>query len=122
MFTGKTIYPDEYSAKLTTGHNLLLFQDPAQKKKGLETVDRGDERELRAGARARDAADRIAVPELRPRIDEICEQYVKDFEKNIRAYAGRDGYNLRLEAIRLALIRLQQMARVEPQHAIGRGV
>lgn len=111
IFTGKTVYPDGYSAKLTAGHNLLLFQDPDQRKKGLELLI--------------DAMNELFAPapmieillvgsqfaELRPRIQEICEQYVKDFEQNAKTYAGRNGYNQRLEAIRLAFIRLYETAK-----------
>ena len=61
-------------------------------------------------------------PELRARIDEVCGQYVQDFEKNNKAYARQDGYNLRLEAIRLALIRLRAGGAGQRRHAGGRGV
>lgn len=111
IFTGKTIYPDGYSAKLTTGHNLLLVQDPDQRRKGLELLI--------------DAMNELFAPapmiemlligsqfaELRPRINEISEQYVRDFEQNAKTYAGQDGYNQRLEAIRLAFIRLYETAK-----------
>jgi hypothetical protein len=110
IFTGKTVYPDEYSRKLTTGHNQLLFQDPAQKKKGLELLIEAMEENFAPGPLLEMLLIGSQFPDLRPRIDEICEQYAKDFEKNIRAYAGRDGFNIRLEAIRLVMIRLQQTA------------
>jgi hypothetical protein len=110
MFTGKTIYPDGYSAKLTTGHNLLLFQDPAQKKKGLELLIGAMEENFAPGPLIEMLMIGSQFPDLRPRIDEICEQYAKDFSENVKAYAGRDGFNVRLEAIRLVMIRLQQVA------------
>ena len=56
---------------------------------------------------------------LCPRIDEVCTGYVEEFEKNIETYARRDGFNLRLEGIRLALIRLQQVARSRGQRELA---
>jgi hypothetical protein len=111
MFTGQTIYPDKYSADLTVGHN-LLFQDAAQRKKGLEMlVDALQENPAPAPL-----LDMLVIaatfPELRPRIDEVCEKYLQDFEKNVKTYAGQDGYNTRIEAARLALIRLKQVAQL----------
>ena len=50
-------------------------------------------------------------PEFAPRVDQVCADYASDFEKNKEAYAEQDGYNLRLEAARLALMRLEHVAR-----------
>jgi hypothetical protein len=110
IFTGKTVYPDEYSRKLTTGRNLLLLQDPAQKKKGLELLIGAMEENFAPGPMLEMLLIGSQSPVLRPRIDEICDQYAKEFEKNFKTYAGRDGFNIRLEAIRLVMIRLQQTA------------
>ena len=41
MFTGKTVYPNEYLAEMAVGHNLLMLEDIAQKKKGLEYIVEG---------------------------------------------------------------------------------
>jgi len=110
MLTGQTYYPDEYSRKLTTGHNLLLFQDPAQKKKGLELLIGAMKENFAPGPLLEMLLIGSQFPDLRPRIDEICSQYAKDFQQDIKLYAGRDGFNIRLEAIRLVMIRLQQIA------------
>lgn len=53
--------------------------------------------------------------DLCPRIDEVCAQYVDDFEKNIESYSRQNGFNMRLEGIRLALIRLQNVAQSKGQ-------
>lgn len=49
-------------------------------------------------------------PELVSRIDQVCTQYASDFEANKATYVRQDGYNLRLESARLALLRLEQIA------------
>lgn len=110
MLTGKTIYPDEYSRKLTTGHNLLLLQNPVQKKKGLELLIEALEENFAPAPLLEMLLIGTQFPDLRSRIDEMCHRYAQDFAKKIQEYAGRDGFNTRLEAIRLVMIRLQQTA------------
>jgi hypothetical protein len=110
MFTHETEYPDKYSEDLTVGHNYLLFPDADQKKKGIELLAGAMDVTFAPAPLLEMLMIGWQFPELRPRIIEICEGYVQDFEKNHAAYAKRDGYNQRLEAIRLALILLQQQA------------
>ncbi|MBN1506979.1 MAG: hypothetical protein JW955_09040 [Sedimentisphaerales bacterium] len=111
VFTGQTGYPDEYSANMALGHNLLLLADPDQRRKGLELIIKAFEATNSPAA----MIDLLVVagryPELVPRIDEVCVRYAQDFDKNKKTYLKQDGYNLRLEAGRLALLRLEQIAR-----------
>jgi hypothetical protein len=111
IFNGKTVYPDDYSAKLTAGNNLLLFQDPAQKKKGLELLIEAMNTHFAPAPMIEMLMIGSQFDELQPRIDEVCEQYVKDFDQNAKTYGGQNGYNERLEAIRLAFIRLEDAAK-----------
>jgi hypothetical protein len=111
MFTGQTLYPDNYSANLTIGHNLLLLPDMVQKKRGVELLIEALNENLAPAPLLEMWGIGMQFPELRSRIDEICERYAQDFESNRKAYAGRHGYNTRLEAIRLALIMRQQTVR-----------
>ncbi len=111
MFTGKAVYPNKYSANLTVGHNLLLVQDPAQKRRGLDLLIEAMNEAFAPAPLIEMLMIGTQFADLCPRIDEVCGQYVDDLEKNIKRYSRRDGYNLRLEAIRLALIRLRQVAR-----------
>jgi len=53
----------------------------------------------------------LQFPDLRQTIDEACQQYAKAFEENKAAYARQDGYNMRLHAARLALARMEQVAK-----------
>jgi hypothetical protein len=55
----------------------------------------------------------LRFPELRSTVDRVCTTYAEDFEKNKETYAKQDGYNLRLEAARLALVRLEQIAEAQ---------
>ncbi len=110
MLMGRAIYPDEYSADLALGSNLLMFPDLAQRKRGLDLI-------VKAFNMYPSPAPVIEMfrvaqhPELRPLVDQVCEQYVQTFDDNKKAYAGQAGYNLRLEAARVALARLAYAAR-----------
>jgi hypothetical protein len=111
MFTGKTTYPNPYSAKLTTGHNLLLSREVAQKRTGLRLLT-GVMSQIPAPA---PVLQTLMIgwqfPELRPQITETCQQYMQDFQRNQRVYAGQHGYAQRLEAVRSALMLLQEAAK-----------
>ncbi len=111
MLAGKLTYPNEYSANLSLGHNLLLFVDPARKKNGLELVISAFNIQPSPAPVLEMLLIAAQFADLRPRVDEVCGQYVLDFEEKKATYANEDGYNLRLEAARLALIRLEQVAR-----------
>jgi hypothetical protein len=111
IFTGRTIYPNEYLSCLALGHNLLLYPDVAQKKKGLEYLIKA----LNDYPSPAPMIDMLLIgldyPELQPRIDEVCRQYAKTFEENEAVYARQDGYNFRLHVARMALARMDQVAR-----------
>ena len=52
------------------------------------------------------------MPELYKRVSDVCLQYVSNFEENSEEqYVGKDGYNFRLEAARLALFRVEELAK-----------
>lgn len=120
MFNGKTIYPDKYSADLTVGHNLLLVQDIAQKKRAVELLIDALKEQFAPAPMIDLLLIGARFAELCPRIDEVCAQYVDDFEKNIESYSRQDGFNMRLEGIRLALIRLQNVAQSKGQTELAR--
>ncbi len=111
MFTGKTGYPNDYLAEMAVGHNLLMLDDSAQRKKGLEYIVKA----LRDCPVPAPMIEMLYTglrwPELEPRIDQVCQEYAEDFGNNKATYARQDGYNLRLHVARMALARLEQVAR-----------
>ncbi|MBN1362392.1 MAG: hypothetical protein JW993_17485 [Sedimentisphaerales bacterium] len=113
MLTGAAIYPDEYSANFSKGHNLLLTRDLELKKQGLEMVVKAFELYPSPDPVVDLLSLAAPVPELRPRVEAVCQAYVDDFEQNKEQYEGTDGYNLRIEAVRLALILLERTARAQ---------
>jgi len=111
IFTGQTAYPDQYSADMALGHNLLLLADPEQRKKGLELIAKAFNETPSPAAVIEMLLIAGRYPELVARIDQVCARYAEDFAENQKTYARKDGYNLRLEAGRLTLLRLEQVAR-----------
>ena len=111
IFTGQTKYPNEYLSCMALGHNLLLHPDVAQKKKGLEYLIKA----LNDYPSPAPMIDLLYIglqfPDLRPRIDEVCQQYAKTFEEEQAVYARQDGYNFRLHVARMALARMAQIAK-----------
>jgi hypothetical protein len=120
MFTGRTTYPDDFTENLSVGHNLLLIQDMAQKQRGLERVIKAFEESPSPAPILEMLLIAAQFPELRPRLEGVCQAYADDFEKNKAAYEGTDGYNFRLEAARLALVRLEQTARTAGNTQLAR--
>jgi hypothetical protein len=112
MFTNATRYPDEFSANLSRGHNLLLLGDLEQRKRGLEMVIKSFEMHP-STASALELLYAAQSSSLRPRIDEVFGEYVDDFRQNLKRYRGKDGYTFRLEAARLASIELERAARAQ---------
>ncbi len=117
MFTGKTLYPNDYEANMALGYNLLLQPDSARKKEGLERLIKA------LGEYASPAPMRTMLllggqfPELRPKIDEVCLSYMEDFDKNQKTYATQDGYSFRLHVARMAAARRAQIAEALKQTA-----
>ncbi len=111
MFNGKTVYPNEFTANLSIGYNLLMSNEVALRKDGLEKVIKAFELNPSPQPMVQLLLTAAPQPELLPRVDEVCIEYVTNFEKNRKEqYIGKDGYNFRLEAARLALYRIAQIA------------
>ena len=112
VMAGRARYPDEFSAHMARGHNLLLSENPEQRKQGMDLVVKAFELD-RSPAPVLDLlliASRYG--DLRKQVDAVCREYAEDFEANKdKKYAGHDGYNLRIEAARLCLLAMEQAAK-----------
>jgi hypothetical protein len=111
VLAGRARYPDEFSADMSRGHNLLLSTDAGQRKQGLDLVIKAF-REERSPAPVLDMLLIAArYGDLRKQVDDACLEFATDFDTNKSKYAGHDGYNLRIEAARLCTLRLEQLAK-----------
>lgn len=111
VISGETAYPDQFTADMARGHSLLLSPKPENHREGLELIVRAFNETPSPAAMIEMLLVAGRYGELVPRIDQVCAGYATDFEKNKKNYAKQDGYSLRLEAARLTLLRLEQVAR-----------
>jgi hypothetical protein len=114
IFSEKTIYPDEFCKNLAIAHNLLLFG------KGTDAKQHGLDFAIKAYQINPSPAPMIEILfiatrilELKSQVDDFCKEVVDDFAKNKNLYAKQHGYRLRVEAIRLACLHLEQVAPAE---------
>jgi hypothetical protein len=107
---GRTVYPDDFSKNLIIAHNALLFEDSkVTKESGLDFAVKAFQanpslapmQEIRRAAKFK---------ELQSRVDDFCRDYIEDFDKNKKIYAGRDGYGNRISAASAATNYLQRTA------------
>ncbi len=119
MFTGRTTYPDEFTANFSVGHNLLLSTEASQRQQGLDMVIKAFHLDPSPGPMLDLLVIAARYPELQQRVSEICVEYTTQFEKNKSSYANHDGYNLRLEAARLAMVRLKQVAEAQGNREVA---
>lgn len=113
MFTGKVIYPNAYLANLAVAHNLLMSTDRNQRRRAFDLMTQVLNMQPSPSPMLETMLIAAQFPELDRRIDDVCREYVRDFEQSKDKYRDTDGCNLRLEAAELALVRLEREARVK---------
>ena len=113
IFTGETIYPDEFSKNLIIAHTLLSFgEEKEMREQGLDFAFKAFElKPSQAPMQVILTAARF--PELRPRIADFCRNYFEHFSKNKHLYAKQDGYLNRIWAALIAVDYLQRVAKME---------
>jgi len=111
IFTGKTLYPDEFSRTLMLAHNMLFFVNGnAAKQKGLDLAIRALQLNP-SQTTMREVVFAARFPELRARVEKVCKDYFEDFVKNKSRYMKEDGYHDRLVAAFMAADRLASIER-----------
>jgi hypothetical protein len=114
IFTGKTLFPDDFCKSITIAHNLFLFgKGTEEKQQGLEFTIKAFNSNPSPTPMLEAVFVAARFPELIPRIDDFCRNVVDDFTKNRDLYTKQNGYRLRVEAVRLACMRLERMAQTE---------
>lgn len=113
VIAGRAVFPDEFSADFTRGHDFLSLAGEETRRQGLEMLIKAFEANPSVGPLldALNLADQL--PQLRPRVTEVCQAYVDRFQQNKAEYARTDGYNLRIAAASYALSHLSRMARAQ---------
>ena len=110
IHSNKTLYPDDFSKSLVIAHNMFLFgKGKAEKKRGLDFAIKAFKlNPSQAPMRKIISAARFA--ELRPLVNNFCENYIDDFTKNKNRYTKQDGYHHRVVVGLLAADYLRRIA------------
>jgi len=108
IFTGTTLYPDEFSKNLILSHISYGKRDSA--KQGFDYAIKAFElNPSQAAIQKITYAARFA--ELKPAVKKFCEDYLADFTENRHIWADQDGYHHRIVAALHAATYLRQIAR-----------
>ena len=110
IFSGKTVFPDEFSKKLVLANNAFLV--------GREESDRKNAFALALEAFELNPSQAVMqviiasakFPNLRPRVDEFCKSYIQKFEEQKKVISKQDGYHHRTVAASIACAYLRQRA------------
>jgi hypothetical protein len=109
IFTGKTIYPDDFSRNLILAHALLLRRPEKEAhKQGLDfAIEAFKLNPSQVPMQKIVFAQRFA--ELRPAVIQFCKDYLDEFEENKDSWAKKDGYHHRIVAALNAATYLRQV-------------
>ncbi len=112
IFTGQTIYPDDYHRNLIRARSYYLYlPELTDRKKGFDFAVAAFDLEPSETSMLEIMAYGEKYLELKPQVDKVCETYFQDFTQNKDKWARQDGYRLRVEAARLACYHLKMIAR-----------
>ena len=103
LFSGETIYPDDFSKSLAIAHNMLIFGKGADaKKQGLDFAIRAC-RQNPSQVTILKVISARRFPELLPAINDFCKDYIDDYLESKVLYTKKDGFHRRtLAALRTA--------------------
>jgi hypothetical protein len=112
IFTGRTVYPDEFHKNLIRAHSwFMYYRTTEQRKEGLEFAIEA----FNAKPSTTPMLEIILVAsnfaELIPDINEFCTDYINRYNENKDNWSKKDGFRQRVEAARLASFHLEQVAR-----------
>lgn len=115
ILNGQTIYPDEFSKNLCFARSVFLFgEGKVTKEQGLEFAIKAFKLNP-SQAPMQQILNATKFEELRPHINDFCEDYVENFAKNKKHYAKKDGYYNQLAAAILANNYLEKIAKEQGQ-------
>jgi len=114
IFTGKTVYPDDYHRNLIRAHSWLYYRRGiAEKKKGFDFAVQAFNLNESPAPMREIILVASGFAEIKPDVKKFCEDYVEKFTENKADWAEQDGYRNRIEAARLACFYLESVARTQ---------
>ena len=107
IFTGKTIYPDDYHRNIIRSHNWYLYRSGiTEKREGLEFAKKAFE----SSPSPTPLFEVLAYggfPQLKPGVDKFCIDYLNEFEANQDSWSRQDGYRLKTQAVQIVCAHLK---------------
>ncbi|MHC4353724.1 MAG: hypothetical protein ACYS0H_13520, partial [Planctomycetota bacterium] len=99
IFTGETLYPDDYHRNLIRSYTRIRDRSAlVDKREGLEYARKAFE--LSPSPTALTEVRRYGrLPQLKPEVDEFCRAYLNEFEANQDTWSRQDGYRARTQAV-----------------------
>jgi hypothetical protein len=110
IFTGETLYPDEYHENLALGHHLLSQPDPEHKRQGFEKLKEAFQSHPSPAPMLQIMLVAARFPNLTMPITKFLTDWTNTFAEQQTEFHKQDGYRLKLEATRLACIHLRKTA------------
>ncbi|UCG46973.1 MAG: hypothetical protein JSU94_15920 [Phycisphaerales bacterium] len=117
--SGKTLFPDEFSKNLTIAHNLLVYRRSDQPASLILDYAVRAFRENPSPVPMLIMLNAFKFAELKSPINDFCRQYVDDFMKNRPVWLKKNGYRLRIDAVRMAAQHLESIARAEGKRQLA---
>ncbi|MHC4702233.1 MAG: hypothetical protein ACYTFQ_16830 [Planctomycetota bacterium] len=111
IFTGDTVYPDEYHKNVISAHSWYLYRPGLdEKRQGFEFAKRAFELNP-SPTPLFEILLYSNVVQLAPQVMEFCEDYVKEFAENQPAWSVQDAYRLKTQAVQFACAHLRNIAK-----------
>jgi hypothetical protein len=95
IFNNKTIYPDEFSKKITTAYNLLHSGDQRHQSIGMQTLEEAI-KDYPSNMTSELLQRAVRHNHLHPQIIKLCTEIVNDFGQNRDQYKTNPSYRNRL--------------------------
>lgn len=111
IFTGETVYPDEYHRNLIRSHCWYLYRSGlAEKTEGFEFAKKAFEL-CSSPTPLFEVLAYGAFAQLKPEVEEYCRAYLEEFETNQSTWSRQDGYRLKTQAARLIAAHFRDSAK-----------
>jgi hypothetical protein len=110
IFTGNTLYPDEFHKNMAYGHHLLNQPDPKQKIQGFEKIKQAFNTHPSPAPMLQIMLAVARFPDHRGPITEFLTEWTNKFAEKQDEFRRQDGYRLKLEATRIACYHLKRTA------------
>ena len=112
IFSGKTIYPDDFCRNLIVAHNMYLFgKGKTEKQRAFDFAIRAFELNPSQAPLGKIIMLSTRLPDLRGRANDLCKNYFDDFVKNKNDYIKQHGYHSKIVAALMAAEHLQRVAK-----------